>query len=154
MSAESESPVRPSPTAARGALVRRGSVIIIVLILVESVIGQYVASYVTVPKADHDAGLGSAISNGPATLSIHAVLGLVLALGALNVVVQTIRARHWVATGLSAVGLFTVAWASVAGTQFTDSGDEADSVAMAVMTGIALLCYAAILYVLRSRSER
>src|ERR1051325_3526931 len=130
MSTERESPVQPAQTSASGALVRRGSVIIIMLILVESVIGQYVASYETVPKADRHAGLGSAISNGPATLSIHAVLGLILALGALNVVVQTIRARHWVATGLAAVGLFTVAWASVAGTQFTDSGDEAYSVVM------------------------
>jgi hypothetical protein len=41
-----------------------------------------------------------------------------------------------------------VAFAAVTGASFTSTGNQADSMAMAVMTGIALLCYAANLYLL------
>ena len=48
-----------------------------------------------------------------------------------------------------AVGLLAMAFASVAGTGFTSTGDDSASMAMPVLTGVALLCYAVNLYVLR-----
>ena len=48
----------------------------------------------------------------------------------------------------SALSLFAIAFAAVTGASFTSTGNQADSMAMAVMTGIALLCYAANLYLL------
>ena len=60
----------------------------------------------------------------------------------------------WGITALSVTGLFALAFASVAGTSFTSTGNAADSMSMAVMTGIALLCYAANLYLLRPGSPR
>jgi hypothetical protein len=86
-------------------------------------------------------------------LSIHAVLGLLLGLGALSVLVQAIVARHLGAITFSAVGLFALAVASVAGASFTSSGDPVESMAMAVLTGVGLLCYAANLYVLRTPNQ-
>jgi hypothetical protein len=146
------STVRPgtSPAAAPGRI-RAASLVVLVLLVVEYGIGMYVNLYVTVPKADQGGGLGSVISNGPATISIHAVLGLVLGLGALAVLVRSIIVRHWGLIALSVVGLLAMILASVMGTSFTSTGDASDSMGMSVMTGIALLCYAGILYLLRSR---
>ena len=54
----------------------------------------------------------------------------------------------------SALGLFAIAFAAVTGASFTSTGNQADSMAMAVMTGIALLCYAANLYLLPRSAGR
>ncbi len=129
-------------TSSGPARLRRSSLAVLVLIVAEYLIGMYVSLYVTVPKADHGAALGRAISAGPAILSIHAAVGLLLTVGALRVLVQAIRARHRGVTALAAAGVLALAFASVAGASFTSTGDTADSMAMAVMTGIALLCYA------------
>ena len=156
METDTQSPARPvdSTTAAGLARVRRASLAVLVLLVAEYGIGMYVNTYVTIPRADHRAGLGSAISNGPAILSIHAVTGLLLGLGALGVLVQAVKARHLGAIASSAVGLFALAMASVAGAGFTSSGQPSESMAMSVLTGVGLLCYAANLYLLRPASQR
>jgi hypothetical protein len=132
------------------ARLRRGSLAVLVLLVVEYAIGMYVNLYVTVPGADHGGGLGGAIANGPAALSLHAVLGLLLGLGALGAAVQAVAIRHGGLIALSVTGLLAMIFASVAGTGFTNSGDDSASMAMSVLTGIAMLCYAANLYLLRA----
>jgi hypothetical protein len=132
-----------APSLAR---VRPGSLAALVLVVLEFGIGMYVNLYVTVPRGDHGRSVGSAIASGPAVLSVHAVIGLLLGLVALGVLVQAALARHAGAIVASAVGLFALAFASLAGTGFTSSGTTADSMSMSVMTGVALLCYAANLY--------
>ena len=155
MSLDAESPARPVKTATASlARVRRGSLAVLVLVVVEYGIGMYVNLYVAIPRADHGHSVGSAIANGPATLSIHAVIGLLLGLGALGVLVQAVMARHLGAIAASAVGLFALAFASAAGASFTSSGQPAESMGMSVLTGVGLLCYAAILYLLRPPSQR
>ena len=156
MNLDAKSPARPVRAAAPAGLarVRRGSLAVLVLLVAEYGIGMYVNLYVTIPRADHDHGLGSAIANGPVTLGIHAVVGLLLGLGAVGVLVQAIIARHLGVIVLSAIGLFALAFASVAGASFTSSGNTAESMAMSVLTGAGLLCYAANLYLLPSPGER
>jgi hypothetical protein len=148
MSLRSESSARPAITTATASLarVRRGSLAALVLLVVQYGIGMYVNLYVTVPRGDHGGGLGSAIANGPAMLSSHAVLGLALGLVAIGVLVQAVMARHRGAIVSSALALLALVSASAAGASFTSSGDAADSMGMAVMTGVALLCYAVNLY--------
>jgi hypothetical protein len=150
MSLQTESAAKPARMAATTALsrLRRGSLAALVLVVIEYAIGTYVNLYVTVPAADHGRGLSTAISDGPAPLSVHAVVGLLLGLAALGVLVQSIMARRWTVVGVSAVGLLALALASVAGTGFVRTGDTAASMAMSLLTGIALLCYAVNLYVL------
>jgi hypothetical protein len=156
MSLRAQSSARPASTTAtaRLARVRRGSLAALVLLVVQYGIGMYVNLYVTVPRGDHGGGLGRAIANGPAMLSTHAVLGLALALVAIGVLVQAVMARHLAAIVLSALGLLALVAASAAGASFTSSGDAADSMGMAVMTGVALLCYAVNLYGLRPAGQR
>jgi hypothetical protein len=156
MSLHAESATRPAMTAVparRLAWLRRGSLAVLTLIVAEYAIGMYVNLYITVPSADHGRGLGEAISNGPATLSLHAVIGLALALGAIGLLVLAIRARRAGVITLAAAGLVFVAGAAAAGTGFTRSGDAGASMGMATFTGAALLCYAVLLYLAAGRAE-
>jgi hypothetical protein len=156
MSLRAEAPARASGTAATTGLarVRRASLVTLVLVVAEYGIGMYVNLYATIPPADHGHDVGTAISNGPAMLSIHAVLGLLLGLGALGVLWQAVRSRRSAVIAWSAVGLFAVAVAAAAGAGFTSTGDRADSMAMSVLTGVALLCYAANIYLVRLPGPR
>src|SRR6266536_2354849 len=124
MNLDAESPARPLRAAGAAGLarLRRGSLAVLVLTVVEYGIGMYVNLYVTVPQADHGASVGSAITNGPATLSPH--------------------------------GVFALASADATGASFTSSARPADSMAMSVLTGVALLCYVANLYLLRPSGQR
>jgi hypothetical protein len=146
---ESANP-RARETAAGAARLRRGSLAILVLLVIEYAIGMYVNLYAAVPGSDHGGGLGSAIAGGPVSLSLHATLGLLLGLGALGVAAQAILIRRLALVAASVVGLVAMIFASVAGTGFTSTGDTSASMVMAVLTGIALLCYAANLYLLRA----
>ena len=116
MSTAAESRARPVSAAAAGlARLRRGSMAVLVLIVLEYGIGMYVNLYVSVPAADHGRSPGSAIANGPVMLSVHIVIGLLLALGAVGVLAQAVVARRPRAIAATAAGLFAVAVAAVAG---------------------------------------
>jgi hypothetical protein len=156
MSVHTGSAAKPVSTAVAAAAsrLRRASMAAIVLVVAEYAIGMYVNLYVAVPKADRGGGVGTAISNGPALLSVHAVVGLLLGLAALGVLVQSIMARHWIVIAVSAVGLLALAFASVAGAGFVSTGDNSASMAMSALTGVALLCYAVNLYVLSPAARR
>jgi hypothetical protein len=151
---------RPAATAAAAAVapslarVRRGSLAALVLVVLEFGIGMYLNLYLSVPQGDRGRAVGSAIASGPAVLSVHAVVGLALGLVALGVLAAAALARHAGAIAASAAGLFALAFASVAGTGFSSSGQTADSMAMSVMTGVALLCYAANVYWVRHPGRR
>jgi len=82
------------------------------------------------------------------------VIGLLLGLGALGLLAQAVMARHWGVVASSVAGLLALVFASVAGTGSASTGDNSASMAMSVLTGIALLCYAANLYVLRPDGRR
>jgi hypothetical protein len=138
-------PARPARSAAPAALtrLRRTSLAVLVLIVAEFAVGMYVNLYTAVPPADHGGSLPAIIANGPAALSVHAALGLLLGLGAVAVLVQAIRARRAVPIAASALGLLALAIAALAGASFASTPARADSMAMSVMTAVALLCYAA-----------
>jgi hypothetical protein len=91
-----------------------------------------------------------AISTGPAALSVHVVLGLLLVLAAVGLVVQAVIARHWVLTATSVVGLLALVAATLSGDRFVAKGLPSASMAMAMLTGVALLAYGANLYLLAS----
>jgi hypothetical protein len=156
MSLEAKTATRPVSTPAPASLgrLRRGSLAVLVLVVAEFLIGMYVNLFVTIPPADHGHGIGSAITNGPAILATHAAIGLLLGLAAVGVLVQAVMARHPGAIAASAVGLLALAFASAAGASFTSSGHPADSMAMSVLTGAGLVCYAVNLYLLPPPGER
>jgi hypothetical protein len=155
MSVDAQSSVRPARIASAASLarIRRISLAVLTLTLVEYGLGMYVNLYVAIPAADHGSGLTSAISNGPVTLTVHAVIGLLLGLAAIGLLVQAIMSRHWGAIALSVLGLLFLGGADLAGASYTSTGKAIDSMAMSVDTGLALLCYVAIVYFLRSARQ-
>jgi hypothetical protein len=139
----------------RLARLRRASLGVLVLTLVQFPIGMYVNLYVAVPRADHNGSVGTVLSNGPATLTVHVVTGLLLLLGAIGVTVLAARLRHPGAIIASAAGLVALAGAAGLGAGFTTGGGQpGDSMGMAVLTAVALLCYAAVVYLQRPSRSR
>ena len=150
MSIDAKSAARPMSAAVPASLtrVRRGSLAVLVLVVAEYLIGMYVNLFVTIPPADHDHSVRTAIANGPAILATHAAIGLLLGLAALGVLVQAIMARHPGAMRRVGGRPVRAGLCLRSGGQLHQQRPPADSMAMSVFTGVGLLCYAANLYLL------
>lgn len=137
--------------ARRANAMRRAGFAALVLLLIQYGLGMYVNLYVNVPSGDQGGGIGKAISNGPAALSIHAVLGFLLILSAIGLVVQAVLARYWAVLAASVIALVTVIGAAFAGANFTNTGGpDSASMTMAILAGVAMLSYGTVLYLLSS----
>jgi hypothetical protein len=72
-----------------------------------------------------------------------------------SVLVRAIVARHRPAIASSAAGLAAIAAAAFSGATFVSNGQDGASMAMAILTGVALLCYLAnLLVVVGTRAGR
>jgi len=124
----------------------------LVMLIVQFAIGIVVNLYATVPAADQGGFLhafGKALSSPPASLASHAGLGLLIVLAAIALVVRAALVRHIAVLVLSSVGLLAIVAAAVNGVRFVaDGGPENASLAMALSTAVAMLCYAISLFVL------
>lgn len=83
-----------------------------------------------------------AIANGPPSLVIHVVLGLALIACAGFLVVRAAVARRRAVLVAALAGLAALAGAAFSGASFVASGRNSASVAMAVLAGVAIVCYA------------
>lgn len=137
--------------ARRMSALRRASFVALVLLLIQYGLGMYANLYVNVPAGDQGGGIGKAISNGPPALSVHAVLGFLLILSAIGLLVQAVLARYWAVLAASVIALVAVIGAAFAGANFTNTGGpDSASMTMAILAGVAMLCYATALYLLSS----
>jgi hypothetical protein len=141
---------RHSPAARqarRRSGLRKNSAAILVMLLAQYGLGMGVNLYARVPAADHGVGvaaaLGRALTSQPVVLAVHAVLGLLMLVAGVSVLTRAILARHRRAIAASAAGLAVIAAAAVSGAAFVSNGQAGASMAMAVLTGVALLCYLA-----------
>ena len=116
------------------------------MLVVQFALGTYVNLYVTVPSADHGHGFGQAIANGPAGLTLHIVLGLLLILAALGFLVQAILARRPALIAAAVLGLLAMVGAAASGSTFTGGGKDGASMAMALLAAVGLLCYGTSLF--------
>ena len=138
-------PARPRAAALSG--IRRQSFAMAVLLLVQYGLGIGVNLFVTLPRQDHGAGLGSAISNGPVAVSIHAVLGLALVVIALATAIRAATIRHGGIIALTVLGLLALGSAAFSGISFARTGQNGASFSMALGWAVALLCYLSILFI-------
>jgi hypothetical protein len=133
-------------------IVRRITLGMAVALLIQYGLGMVVNLDVTVPARDQGGGvfvaIGRAFANGPAGLAIHAGLGLLLIIGAIQLVVRSVVARHRPLIWLSSVSLLAILGAALNGAAFVNSGNDGSSLGMAMLTGVALLCMTIGLYVL------
>jgi hypothetical protein len=78
-------------------------------------------------------------------LTLHALLGLALIGAALVLLVRAVRLQDRVIAVLAATGLTAIGGAFASGEIFVHNGQSGASLAMALLTGVALLCYIAAL---------
>lgn len=141
-------PVAPHPAghprAGGDEAVRRSSLGLSAGLLVQYALGLVVNLYVTVPARDQGGGVlaaaGRALASGPASLAVHAGLGLLLLLGSIALVVRAVAAGTAFFAATSVVSLLAVLGAAGSGAAFVNSGSDGASLAMGLLTAVALLC--------------
>jgi hypothetical protein len=139
-------PAARAPAAALSGI-RWQSYAMAVLLLVQFGLGIGVNLFVTLPRQDHAAGLGTALANGPVAVSMHIVLGLALIITALVIAVQAVMARHGGIIALAVLGLAGLTSAAINGTRFAGTGQNGDSMAMALAWAVAMLCYLSLVFI-------
>jgi hypothetical protein len=135
MAATATRPARGAP----GSLARRtgsGSFHMLILLIIQYVLGIAYNLYGTAPTASKKLALFSS-----PLLAAHVVVGTLLILVAVYLVVLAIRARVPVGIAMSVVGLLALLGAWGSGSAFAQKGADGYSMAMAVLTAVALLCY-------------
>jgi hypothetical protein len=121
--------------------VRRVSVAVLIMLVLQYGLGIVLNLYVEVPAADAHAGILTEISTSPFALTLHAVLGVALIGTAILLVARAVASRDQLLAVLATGGLTAIGGAFGAGEIFVRSGQDMASMAMAVLTGVALLCY-------------
>ena len=125
-------------------VLRKNSLAISVMLLVQYGLGMGVNFYARVPAADQGAGiiaaLGGALISQPVVLAVHATLGLLMLVAGVSVLVRAIVARHRSAIASSAAGLAAIAAAAFSGATFVSNGQDGASMAMAILTGARPCC--------------
>ena len=134
---------------------RRSSLGQLVLLVLQTGLGMGVNLYVSLPTADQGKGVmasfGDAVAKGPAALAVHAIFGMLVFINACVLVVFALTVRSGVAKICSVLGWVCIAGAAMSGAAFVnanqDSGNAA-SLTMALLTLVAVACYAVNLFVL------
>jgi hypothetical protein len=116
-------------------------------------VGIFLNLYVAVPAADAHAGIFHQIATAPFALTVHALLGLALIGTAILLLARAVGLRDPMPAVLAAAGLTAIGGAFGAGEIFVRNEQSGASMAMAVLTGAALLCYVGTL-VLATTAQR
>ena len=120
---------------------RRMSVAALIMLVVQYGLGIFLNLYVSIPASDAHAGFFQEIATAPLALTVHALLGLGLIGTAILLVARAVGMRDRLLAVLATAGLTAIGGAFGAGEIFVRNGQDAASMAMAVLTGMALLCY-------------
>jgi hypothetical protein len=124
------------------ASVRRACLATLIALVAQFGLGMWLNLYGQIPAADQHAGFAQEIQNGPAMLTVHALVGTFLIGAAIVLLSRTIRVRNGKMVVLASAGLGAILGAFAAGELFVrDGGESRASLSMAVLTGIALLSY-------------
>jgi len=129
----------------RGGLRRAGlrhmSVAALIMLVLQYGLGIILNLYVEVPASDAHAGIITEIATAPLALTAHAILGIALIGTAILLVARAVGVRDRLLAVLATAGLTAIGGAFGAGEIFVRDGQDSASMAMAILTGMALLCY-------------
>jgi len=118
---------------------------LLITLVVQATLGAGVNLYITTPKSATGTGIlaafGKAISDGGPALALHAVLGALVTLGSIAAVVRAVRARHWPTIMACTAGFACLLGAFASGAAFVGDTKSGSSMAMAVLTGAAIIAY-------------
>ncbi len=120
---------------------QRMSVAALLMLVAQYALGIVLNLYVAVPSADAHAGILRLIVNGPLTLTLHVLLGLVLVGTAIVLLVRAVTVGDRRFAVLAAGGLTAIGGAFAAGEIFVRGGAQFADATMAILTAVALLCY-------------
>jgi hypothetical protein len=120
---------------------RRVSLAALIMLVLQYGLGTFLNLYVAVPASDAHAGIFAEIATAPLALTVHALLGLTLIGTAILMVARAVGVRDRLLAVLAAAGLTAIGGAFAAGEIFARNGQAGASLAMALLTGVALLCY-------------
>jgi hypothetical protein len=127
------------------ARLRSASMGVLAMLIIQFALGVGVSLYITPAKG----GVSEAFSNGP-LLALHAVLGLLLIIAAIDLLVRAILARYRPVVVASAIGLIAILGAAFNGIGFLRNAHNRASLGMTIAGCVAMLCYAVCLRVLGS----
>ena len=133
-------PGRHSRRAGRAGL-RHLSVAALIMLVLQYGLGIVLNLYVEVPASDAHAGIIQEIATAPLALTAHAILGVALIGTAILLVARAVGVRDRLLAVLATAGLTAIGGAFGAGEIFVRDGQDTASMAMAILTGMALLCY-------------
>jgi hypothetical protein len=120
---------------------RRVSLAALIMLVAQYGLGIFLNLYVAVPASDAHAGIFGEIATAPLALTLHALLGLALIGTAILLVVRAVAVQNRLLAVLASAGLTGIGGAFATGEIFVRNGQPGASLAMAVLTGLALLCY-------------
>jgi hypothetical protein len=137
--------------------VRRAALLMLAALLSQFALGIAVNLYVSIPahhpgarSNDYIAGswqsLVWALHHAPAVLAAHTALGLLIVLTAAGLVLQTLRLRRRSRVAAATLGAAFVIGAGFNGASFLDYNKTTNSLIMALLFALAMLCYIAIIY--------
>ena len=136
-----ETPVALTPRAANR--IRMASFGALTMLVIQFVLGTAYSLYGTAPTSSKSVGMFSS-----PLLAIHVILGILLILAAIMLVVRAIQARYTPSIATSVAGLLVILGAFGASSSFAQDGSNGASLGMALLTAVAMLCYAANLVIL------
>ena len=135
-------------------LLRRSCLVTLVAIAVQFSLGMILNLYVAIPSADAHASWMGEMKTAPAALTAHAVIGLLLVVGAVVVVIQAIAVRSGALIAGATGGIVALIGAFAAGEVFVKDSSTGASLAMSVLASVALLCYAAVQAIASAKARR
>lgn len=124
------------------ASLRRDCLVTLIALIFQFALGTVVNLFVQVPAADAHAGFIAEIRTAPLALTLHAVLGTFLVCAAFAVLTAATRARDRLMIACTVTGLVAIIGAFAAGELFVRNGQNGVSLSMALLTCVALVCYA------------
>src|SRR5579863_5562576 len=117
--------------------IRMASFGALTMLIIQFVLGTAYSLYGTAPASGKSVGMFSS-----PLLAIHVILGILIIIAAIMLVVRAVQARHTPSVATTVVGLLVILGAFGAGSSFTRDGNNGASLGMALLTAIAMLCYA------------
>jgi hypothetical protein len=126
--------------------VRRACLAVLTMLVAQYALGIFLNLFVTVPASDKHAGMVAEVTSGPLALTVHALLGLSLIGTAIVLLARAVRLENPVLITLATAALGAIGGAFAAGEVFVkDGGQNSASFTMALLGGVAMLCYVGML---------
>ena len=120
---------------------RQACLVVLIGLAIQLALGMILNLYIAIPAADGRVSYLREIETAPGVLTAHALLATLLLATAGIMLLRAVALRDRAVIALVTAGLAALLGAFAAGELFVRSGTNGTSLSMAILTGIAFLCY-------------